>query len=269
MIQKLFKLRGELDHSTSLAVEITGGVLLVLLWFIVTLPAVELVPHSILPSPGRVLGAFGDLWSKDNLLGNVAFSLKINALGYIEALLIAVPIGFLIGLFPLFRGLFHRQVDALRFLPLTAVTGLFIAWFGIEYDMKVQFLAFGIVVYLLPVVVQRIHEIEEVYVQTVFTLGATKWQTITSVFIPGVMSKLFDDIRVLVAISWTYIIVAETINYAEGGVGKLAYMAQRQSRVDKLFAILLLIILIGFIQDKIFVLIDRLLFPHKHAVKGK
>src|SRR5690606_13422094 len=123
----------------------------------------------------------------------------------IEAVLICIPIGFTIGLFPIFRGMFSKQVNAIRFVPLTAVTGLFIAWFGIENNMKIQFLAFGIIVYLLPVVVQRVYDVEEVYQQTAFTLGASKWQTIKSVFVPSVFSKLFDDIRVLVAISWTYI----------------------------------------------------------------
>ena len=48
---------------------------------------------------------------------------------------------------------------------------------GLDTDMKVHFLAFGILIYLLPVVVQRIDEIEDVYFKTVYTLGANSWQT--------------------------------------------------------------------------------------------
>ena len=191
----------------------------------------------------------------------------LNVFGYIEAVLVCVPLGFLIGLFPFFKGLFSRQVDAIRFIPLTAITGLFIVWFGIEDTMKIQFLAFGIAVYLLPVVVQRIDQVEKVYQQTAFTLGASKWQTIRTVFFPAVFSKLFDDIRVLVAISWTYIIVAEMVNKT-GGIGAMLYSAARQSRIDKVFALLFLIILVGFIQDKIFKAVDKYLFPYKHVWYG-
>ena len=152
----------------------------------------------------------------------------------------------------------------MRFVPLTAMTGLFIAWFGIENNMKVQFLSFGIIVYLLPVVAQRVLEVEEVYVQTIYTLGANSWKTIRHVYIPYVFSKIFDDIRVLVAISWTYIIVAELINKS-GGIGALIFTASRQSRIDKVFAILFLIIAIGFIQDKIFAWLDKKLFPFKYV----
>ncbi|HMQ60794.1 MAG TPA: ABC transporter permease subunit, partial [Flavilitoribacter sp.] len=132
------------------------------------------------------------------------------------------------------------------------------------------FLAFGILVYLLPVVVQRIDEVEDVYIKTVFTLGAKTWQTIRSVYLPSVMSRLIDDIRVLTAISWTYIIIAELLN-RQGGLGGLIYLKQRQGQVDKLFAILIIIVAIGYIQDRLFVYFDKRLFPHKYyksALKG-
>jgi NitT/TauT family transport system permease protein len=112
------------------------------------------------------------------------------------------------------------------------------AWFGIETNMKVQFLAFGIMVYLLPVVVQRIADVDEIYLQTAYTLGANKWQIFKSVYWPFVTSKIFDDIRVLTAISWTYIIVAELVNKT-GGVGALIFTAAPRSRLDKVFAVLL------------------------------
>ncbi|HRI27143.1 MAG TPA: ABC transporter permease [Chitinophagales bacterium] len=225
------------------------------------------ISNSLLPSPLAVLASFKELFAKDNLLANTAFSVYLNLTGYLIAILISLPLGFFIGLFPLFRALFNRSIDALRFVPLTAVTGLFIAWFGIGTAMKVQFLAFGIFVYLLPVIVQRIDDVDNVYQQTAYTLGATKWQQIRTVFIPAVISKVADDIRVLVAISWTYIIVAELVNANSGGIGALAFKSARMSRIDKVFAILLIIILIGFIQDKLFTLLDRLLFPYKHQTK--
>jgi NitT/TauT family transport system permease protein len=99
--------------------------------------------------------------------------------------------------------------------------------------------------------------------QTVFTLGATNWQTIKTVYLPAVMSKLMDDIRVLTAISWTYIIIAELLN-RRGGIGSLIYIKARQGQLEKVFAMLIVIILIGFLQDRIFAYFDRRLFPHKY-----
>ncbi len=222
-----------------------------------------LVDRAILPSPGAVLGSFSQLHFDDFLVRNTLISLKLNVLGYLLAIISSLLIGFLIGLIPFFRSLLSRYIDAIRFIPLAAVTGIFIAWFGIETNMKVQFLAFGIFVFLVPVVVQRIDDVQKIYTQTAYTLGATGWQTIRNVYWPHVTSKIIDDIRVLTAISWTYIIVAELVNTDGGGIGAMIFKAQRVSRLDKVFALLLIIVLIGFIQDRLFVWIDRKLYPHK------
>lgn len=225
--------------------------------------------YPILPTPLQAVQSYKELiQEKDNkdrnLLNHTLASVWLNIKGYFWAIFISVLFGFIIGLLPLFRGMFSKQVNALRYLPLTALTGLFMIWFGIDDAMKIAFLAFGIIVYLLPVVVQRIDEVKDVYLKTVFTLGANSWHTIRTVYIPSVMSKLIDDIRVLTAISWTYIIIVEYINSSGGGIGALIFRKQRFNEPEQLFALLIIIIIIGFIQDLIFVFIDRRLFSFKY-----
>lgn len=292
----LFELRKKLSAKQALPLQIGGLAFILGIWILLTIGSKPIVHRGILPSPfpmnqvqsidhinasgdttnitpsrsqHSVLTAFGDLYSDNQLVKKTFRSIGLNLSGYLEALLLAIPLGFLIGLIPLFRGGFERYTNALRFIPLTAVTGLFIMWFGIGTGMKVHFLAFGIMIYLLPVVIQRIDEVKDVYLKTVYTLGATDWQTIRTVYIPSVMSRVIDDIRVLTAISWTYIIVAEGIA-SEEGLGSLIYkVGQRQGRVDKVFAIILLIVLIGVIQDKLFVSIDKALFPYKYQKTKK
>ena len=220
--------------------------------------------YPLLPRPDQTVAAFKPLVQEDRLFYNTFRSVWLNMQGYFWAILLAIPLGFLIGLLPAFRGLFSKQVDTLRYLPLTAVTVVFITWFGLEDQMKIAFLAFGILVYLLPVVVQRIDEVNDVFLKTTFTLGATDWQTIRTVYWPAVMSKLMDDIRVLTAISWTYIIIAELLNRQGGGIGALIYLKQRQGQLDRVFALLMVIVLVGFIQDRLFDYMDRRFFPHKY-----
>lgn len=301
MLTSLFKLRQQLDRKTSIVLSITGILLLLGIWILLTTPflvnkdyltaeqlqamvaageietvdaisnpkTLAIVPRSSLPAPLLVFTSYGDLYLDNQLIQNACKSIGLNLGGYLKAIMWSLPIGFLIGLVPLFRGAFKRVVDSIRFIPLTAVTVLFIVWFGIGTGMKVNFLAFGIMIYLLPVIVQRIDEVNDTYLKTAYTLGANAWQTVRTVYLPSVLSRLSDDIRILTAISWTYIIVAENSG-DQGGLGSLIYKAgQRQGRVDKVFAILILIILIGVFQDKIFAYIDRKFFPHKYQSSKK
>ena len=264
----LFALKGSLTKRQGLILTLLGLTVLLLIWIFLTSGSDPIMARSSLPHPYRVLTAFGELYRDNELIMNMMRSIGLNIGGYIKAIAYAIPIGFIVGLVPLFRGSFQRVVDAIRFLPLTALTILFIIWFGIYTEAKINFLAFGIFIYLLPIVIQRIDEVDDVYVKTVYTLGANYWQTIWTVYLPAVISKLSDDIRILTAISWTYIIVAET-SADQGGLGSLIFRTgQRMGRIDKTFACLIIILIIGIFQDKIFSYLDRKFFPYKYQVKA-
>ena len=163
----------------------------------------------------------------------------------------------------MFIGMFSKWVDSIPIIPLTAVTGIFIGIFGLALDMKVHFLSFGIIIYLLPIFVTRVNETDMVHRQTMWTLGASKWQTFRYLYFPSVMSKIFSDIRVIVAISWTYIIVAELIA-KDLGVGALIATSAKQSRTDMVFAVLVVIIVVGYLSDIGFKMLEKLLFPYNY-----
>jgi len=264
------KFIGNPDEGTALQKvlwAIAGMILVLVVWIGLTSGSEPVVTSGILPSPWKVLTAFGALFADNELLRNAGLSVGLNLAGYLEAIAICLPVGFIIGLMTKFRFAFQEQIAGLRYVPLTALIGLFIVWFGIGAGMKVHFLAFGILIYLLPIMVQRIDEVDDVYLKTVHTLGATDWQILKSVYVPSVLSRLSDDIRVLTAVSWTYIIVAEGTG-SQGGLGDLIWKAGlRQGRTDKVFALLIIIMIIGVVQDRLFVRLDKSLFPFKYQAR--
>jgi NitT/TauT family transport system permease protein len=260
-MENLFELRGQVNKRTSLSLGIIGFIVLISIWS--ALCSLHLVKPQVLPPPWKVLLAIPELHFKYALVRNLFFSIWENVLGYVEAVIVSVIVGFVLGLNPLCRKLFSQYINATRFIPLPAVTGICMAACGIGTNFKVQFLALGIMVYLIPVVIQRIDEVDSVYDQTAITLGGTYWQRIRHIFFPAVTSKLTDDIRVLTAISWTYIIVAEMVN-VQGGVGYMIWLGGRQSRPEFIYAILFVIIGVGICQDKAFEKIDKLIFKHKY-----
>jgi NitT/TauT family transport system permease protein len=262
--KKMFELRGSLSKKTNTQISIIGFIIIIVLWEIIA--SLNGSVSKLLPTPSEVVFEIPRLFVENNLMNDIILSVERNFVGYFKAILYAVPIGFVIGLIPLCRALFSKYIDAIRFLPLAATTGIFILWYGIGEEVKVNFLSFSIFVYLLPVVIQRIDEVDTVYLQTAKTMGATKWQMVKTIFIPAVFSKLFDDIRVMVAISWTYIVIAELIN-ATGGLGHKIQILARQSNTQGVFAVLFIIIFLGVIQDFIFKLLDKLFFKYKHITK--
>jgi NitT/TauT family transport system permease protein len=268
ILKKLFRFAGEVDHKTEVAVNILGWILLVFFWWL--LPTMGWVSPTILPSPFDVLKSYKTLFVDQNLLYNTGYSIFINLGGYLQAMALAIPLGFLVGLIPFFRHLVSTQIEAIRFTPLPATTGIFMAFFGLGLGVKVEFLAFGIFVYLLPAITQRIRDIEtddhlKALKQTMWTLNASPWMTLKHFYIPSVISRFSMDVINLVAVSWTYIVIAEMVN-AQGGLGSMIFAAtQRGSNYKNLYAVLLLIIFIGFVQDKLLKMLDRKVFRFKYA----
>ena len=265
VVKNLFKIGGDLTPKTGMITGVAGLGFILLVWYYIT-DFAHIAGPATIPSPKSVFSSFLEMYENDNLISNTLYSINLNVRGYLEAISFAIPVGFVIALVPLLRGMFSKPIDALRYVPLTGLVGVFIAWYGIGVPMKAHFLAFGIIVYLLPIVVQRVYETEQVHLDTAHTLGATPWQLFRKVYLPSTLSKVFVDIRVITAISWTYIIVAEMVNN-EGGVGAMIYSAAKQSRLDKIFAVIVLIILIGFLQDKLFRLLEKVFFKFKFAQK--
>lgn len=268
LIKNLFSVDAELSKRTKLFLSLLGWALLFGFWWLIT--AYEWVNPQVLPSPKRVFDSYAVLLTQKKLAYQIGFSISINLLGYIQAVAIAIPLGFIIGLIPFFREMIIKQIGAARFTPLPATTAIFMAIFGVGLNLKIQFLAFGIFLYLLPAIVQRIDEIKtddhlRAVKQTMKTLNASHWQTFKHFYAPSVLSRFFPDIINLVAVSWTYIVIAELLN-AQGGLGYLIYLAtNRHAHIEQVYAVIILIILIGITQDYLLKKLDRKLFKFKYA----
>jgi NitT/TauT family transport system permease protein len=218
-----------------------------------------IVPDVILPSPTEVLKAFPVLHFEEALVRSALASLYRVTMGFLLAAVVAIPLGLFMGTFPPVKHFFASLIDPLRFLPISALVPLFIVWFGIDDLQKIMFLFVGTVVYLLPLVVTAVEDVDEVYLQTGTTLGATRGQLIRHVLIPGSLPAIGEALRVMMGVGWTYVILAEVIN-APHGLGALINVAGKRGHVDQIFALVLVILAIGVATDFIIRLVNKRLF---------
>ncbi|MFZ2048977.1 MAG: ABC transporter permease subunit [Minisyncoccia bacterium] len=257
-------LRSRPSYKRAVIVQVVAYGLFLFGWWLVT-AGLGYIKPGILPSPTSVITSFIALPMTREFWLSMRFSLLITIVSSIEALCITIPLGLLIGLHPDARAIFEKPLAALRYLPLTALLGVFMTWFGYKVNMKVQFLTLSILVYFLPAFVARIDAVTTGHLNTIKTLGANNWQTIKKVYWPSTIGQFFTDMRVLSPIGWTYIILAETINLNDGGIGQMIFSASRRSHIDVAFALLLHIVCIAFIQDKVLMFADKKIFPYKYV----
>lgn len=253
----MFELRQPLPRSRALAISFIAPILLIAVWC--TLTYGGFVSEDTLPSPTEVVRGTLQLFIQYDLASSILISSKRIGIAFVLASAIALPLGVFMGAFEPVNRFFEPIVAPLRYMPISAFIPLLIWYFGIYESQKIAFLFIGVFVYLLPVVVYAVRSVPEELVQTARTLGASKFQVIYSVLVPASLPDIFDSFRVMNAILWTYVILAEAVN-PEGGLGYMVELARTHQKVSWSFAGLIVIGGIGLLTDLILKTISGILF---------
>jgi len=237
---------------------------LLVVWWVLTMGNRPIIGELFLPSPARVAQVTLRMILDGTLGHALVASVTRIVLAFLAAAVVALPLGILMGTFDPIERLIDPITAALRYMPISAFIPLLILWFGIDEAQKIAFLFLGVFVYLLPVVVSAIRAVPQELVQTALTLGATRLQVIRTVLVPAALPEIFDSFRVLNAISWTYVILAEFVN-ARQGLGYLIQLSGNHLRTAEVFSGILVIGAIGILTDKTIRVINDLLFPWREV----
>ena len=259
----LFALRQPLPRTTSTLLGLLAPILVIAAWCLLSYG--RFAPPDFLPSPTEVLRGTLQLFLQYDLWGSIMISSRRILFSFLLASAAALPLGVLMGAFEPVNRFFEPIMSPLRYMPISAFIPLLILWFGIYEKQKIAFLFLGVFVYLLPVVVTAIRVVPEELVQTSLTLGASRWQVIRSVLVPAALPEIFDSFRVMNAIAWTYVILAEVVN-PEHGLGYMVELARTHQKASWSFAGLLVIGGIGLLTDAFIRLLGSILFRWRETV---
>ena len=124
MIESFLELRRTLTRREIVVLGVLGTFGMLVTWHFLCI--MTGVSNRLIPKPLDVLAAFRELHFEDALVRNMLYSLKLNMVGMLEAIVVAIPLGFLLGLISGLRGLVEKQIAVFRYLPLTLLVGLFI-----------------------------------------------------------------------------------------------------------------------------------------------
>src|SRR5690349_20506928 len=258
----LFSIRSPLPKETAFILGLVAPVVVLGAWCVLTYGG--FTQPDFLPKPTEVVRGTLQLFIQYDLLTAILVSTRRIAIAFLLASAIALPLGVLMGTFDPINRVFEPIMAPLRYMPISAFIPLLILWFGIYEKQKIAFLFLGVFVYLLPVVVSSIRLVPEELIQTALTLGATKAQVIRTVLLPAALPEIFDSFRVMNAIAWTYVILAEAVN-PEHGLGYMVELARTHQKASWSFAGLLVIGGIGLITDQIIRTISKVLFRWRQA----
>jgi NitT/TauT family transport system permease protein len=189
-------------------------------------------------------------------------SIQVIFWGFAISSILGVPLGILCGAFPFFSRLSEPFLEFFRYLPAPAFGALAVAVLGIYDGPKIAIIFIGTFFQQVLVVANTTRKLDPSLLEAAQTLGASRSQLLFKVVIPGIITDLYLDMRILLGWAWTYLIVAELIGTMSG----ISYFINQQARYRNYQNVFAAIFIIGFIGlgcDVVLGQIGTRLFPWK------
>jgi NitT/TauT family transport system permease protein len=187
-------------------------------------------------------------------------SLRIILLGFLWSCVIGIPIGILCGVFDFFSRLFEPFVDFFRYMPAPTFSTLLVAVLLAGDAPKIALVIIGTVFQMILVISKTTRLLDPSLLEAAQTLGAKPRQILGRVVIPGIMPNLYNDLRILLGWAWTWLVIAELIG-VKSGLTEFIETQGRFRNFDRVFPVIILIGVTGFVTDQILSWLHGLLFP--------
>jgi ABC-type nitrate/sulfonate/bicarbonate transport system permease component len=238
-------------------------------WWWVTRGGAEarLVP---LPSPHETFASFPSLWFDRELTRNTYTSLRRVALGFGLAAAVGIPLGVLCGCFAPVNAFFGPISIFGRNIPTAALIPLTFALFGIGELQKVLFIFISCVAFVFSDTARAIADVSPQYVDTAYTLGASRRQVILKVLVPLAMPSVFNSLRLLFGLAFGYIMLAELVKMGNeaGGLGHIINVSQRLRKTEHILLVLMIIPAVALAIDRTLYWVQKELFPYRYGGSG-
>ena len=190
------------------------------------LSSLNIWPRVLFPSPIEVFWALiADLRS-GVLLSNLGVSLVSLGWGFLVGVVIAVPMGYLMGLSRASRDFFDPLVNLLQAIPGLAWIPFAILWFGLGQGAVTFIIVMSVFFPVLYNLLTGIRLIQPVLVEASQTLGAGRAAIVGHVIFPATLPNLMTGIRLGIAFGFRSLVGGEMIA-STNGIGYAIYNAQQ------------------------------------------
>ena len=220
--------------------------------------------ESTLPSPVQVWDAAWDFarvgYSGYTMWQHLWLSFSRLVKGLFWGVAVGVPIGLAMGLSSRWRGIFDPIVELLRPIPPLALIPLFIVWFGIGEEGKVNLLLFAAVWIMVIAARSGVLAVNTTKVHAAYSLGASKIQVLRHVILPNALPEIFTGLRVAIGVCWGTLVAAELLG-SSAGLGFTIFKARQFFLLDLMLSAVIVISILGVTMDVAMRMAEKRLIP--------
>ena len=213
-----------------------------------------LVSTLALPPLSTVAAAWVDLLKDGELVSNGAASLWRTGAGLALAIVIGAALGIFMAWWRPVNVLLSPLVEIFYPMPKSALIPVTVLWLGFGNGSKILLIFLGC---MLPVTIGAFNgarSSEQALVWSARSMGANRLRMLWDVVVPSAMPELLNGIRTALALSFILLVSSELIAAREG-LGYLIGFLGANGTYDAMFAVVLTVALLGFIADRIYLVV--------------
>lgn len=254
-----FELRATLTAHHTFILGLAGGAALFGIWELGHYLTAE-ESKRFLPSPRHVIATMWQLLVEKNFIADIGKSCFRIFVSFFAACAVALPVGIAMGCFVRVRALVNPTISGSRYLPAASFIPLLLVWFGPTDTQKMALLFLGVIFFLIALILDNTRAVQSELVEAALTMGASRRRVVLGVVFPAAAPSIMDSMRNMIAVGWTYLVIAEIVA-ASDGIGAVMMRAGRFLKVDTIMAGILTIGVLGVLTDLLFRLAGHFLFP--------
>lgn len=204
------------------------------------------IPLYVLPSPSATIRTF--ITDFPELLEHAGITVMEALAGMGISFVIGIGIGILMDAMPTFKRCVYPILVVTQTVPVIVLAPIFIIYMGFGYAPKILTV---VLMCFFPIVISfsdGLSEIDPGYVNLIRTYGGSRWQLYRIVKIPSAMISLLSGLKVAATYSISGAVVGEWIA-SQKGLGYYLIRAKNGYMLDKVFACVLMIILLSLMMN--------------------
>ena len=219
-------------------------------------PEVGLVDTTFLPPLSKVLDAWWQLAQSGELWTDVHASLQRSLTGFGIALCVGVPVGLLIGWYPLAAELLSPVLVIFLNTAAIALLPVFTLILGIGETSKISIIVYASVWPILYNTISGVRTVDPLLIKSARSLGLSHLRLFQKVILPAAVPTIFTGVRLAGAASILVLVTTEMVG-AKAGLGYLILNSQFNFQIPSMYAGILTVSVIGVLFNYLLLSLER------------
>ena len=216
------------------------------------------VPNYLAPAPQEVVPRIFE--DRAQIWSNSLVTMQEVAIGFGVTIVSAIPLGLWIAVSPAAKRLFYPLLVFIQLVPKIAIAPLFLVWFGFGMQSKVLLTVLLTFFPLLLASISGFQILDGRLLLLTRSMGASRLQTFRYLRFPAALPVIFSGLKTAATLATTAAIVAEFVG-SNSGLGFLLLQGTSRLDTEQIFAVLVVLTLIGIALNYAVELIEYVLTP--------